>query len=514
MTAPAPGGSYWIVPGRLLAGSYPAGKNIQATVARLEALRGVGIDYFVDLTEPGERQPYEPLLPNPYDALAGRPVYYSRRPIVDHGVPRSAAQTIEILDEIDEALDAGHCVYVHCRAGIGRTGLVVGCFLARRLGDGAAALDRLEGLWHDSGRAAEYPHTPETDEQADYIRAWPDQDRPPPPPALATAEGDGESVGVLAVAERLQQRYRGVWLGLALGDAVGQPAQHRRPGTFTPIGDLIGGGPHQLPPGAWTDDTAVPLVLADGVLADAAFDAAALVARLRSWQAEGRLTATGQCLGITAATARALAQAQWSGNPYSGSHDPARDEQEPLGRAAVGTCFALPVWELAASMSIDCARLTHQAPVVLDCVRYFAALLFGALRGASRELLLRGPFEPVPGAWERQPLRPEVMAVILAASGRPAPPSASTGRAVDGLAAVLYALGAGQTFKDTVLRAANLGGEADSTAALAGLLAGAIYGAAAIPTAWHATVARRDLLEATADRLLAAAIDRPDAGVA
>ncbi len=512
MTAPAPDGSYWVVPGRLLAGSYPAGKSIQATVARLEALRAAGVDYFVDLTEPGERQPYEPLLPNPYDALAGRPVYYSRRPIVDHGVPRAVAQTVEILDEIDEALDAGHCVYVHCRAGIGRTGLVIGCFLARRLGDGAAALDRLEGLWHDSGRAADYPHTPETDEQAEYIRAWPGADRAPPPPVAAAAAGDDDPLGVLAVAERLQQRYRGVWLGLALGDAVGQPAQHRRAGTFTPIGDLLGGGPHQLPPGAWTDDTAVPLVLADGVLAAAGFDADDLVARLRTWQADGLLSATGQCLGITAATARALAQAQWSGNPYSGSHDPARDEQEPLGRAAVGACFALPDWDLAVSMSVDCARLTHQAPVVLDCVRYYAALLFGALRGAGRERLLRGPFAPVPGAWDRQPLRPEVMAVILAANGGPAPPAASTGRALDGLSAVLYALGAGQTFKDTVLRAANLGGESDSTAALAGVLAGAVYGAPAIPAAWRATVARRDLLEATADRLLAAAIERPDAG--
>jgi ADP-ribosylglycohydrolase len=507
VTVPAPGGSYWIVPGRLLAGSYPAGKSIEATVGRLEALRAAGVDYFVDLTEPGERQPYEPLLPNPYDALAGRPVYYSRRPIVDHGVPRSAGQTIEILDEIDEALDGGHCVYVHCRAGIGRTGLVVGCFLARRLGDGPAALDRLEHLWHESGRVADYPHTPETDEQADYIRRWPEADRPAAPPAAATEDPGG----VLAVAERLQQRYRGAWLGLALGDAVGQAAQHRRPGTFTPIGDLLGGGPHQLPPGAWTDDTAVPLVLADGVIAAGGVDAADLVARLRRWQADGLLSATGQCLGITAATARSLAQAQWSGNPYSGSHDPARDEQEPLGRAAVGVCFGLPDWELAAAAAVDCARLTHQAPVVLDCVRYYTALLFGALRGAGRDVLLRGPFEPVPGAWANPPLRPEVLAVIQAAIARPAPPT-SSGRALDGLAAVLYALGAGQTFKDTVLRAANLGGEADSTAALAGLLAGAVHGAAAIPASWRGTVARRDLLEATADRLLAAAIERPDAG--
>ena len=499
-----PEGTYWVLPGRLLAGSYPGGRSVAATAERLARLTAAGVDYYIDLTQVGERQPYEPLLPGPYDLGANRPVFYSRRPITDHGVPARPEQAVEILDEIDEAVAAGHCVYVHCRAGIGRTGLVVGCYLARKLGDGEAALARLAQLWQESQRDRDYPHSPETESQFEYVRHWPAVDRPRTVPP---ADVDPTDESVLDVALRLQDRYRGAWLGLALGDALGQPAQHRRPGTFTPIADLIGGGPHLLPPGAWTDDTAVPLILAEGVLAAGAVDPADLVGRLRAWQLEGHRSATGQCLGITAATARALAQAQWSGKAFAGSHDPARDEQEPLVRAAVGISFALPDWDRGVAMAVDCARLTHQAPVVLDAVRYAAALLYGALRGATRDELLAAPYSPVPGAWDRQPLRPEVLQAITGA-GRTEPPAA-TGRALDALRCALEALGAGLAFRDTVLRAANFGGEADATAALTGLWAGALYGAAALPAGWRSTLSQRDLLESTADRLLAAAIEGP-----
>ena len=510
MSTALPRSMYWIIPGRLLAGAYPAGRNIASTVGRLETLRGLGVDYYIDLTWPGELQPYEQLLPDPFAAGGGRPIHYTRRPLADHGLPKTPLQTIEILDEIEEAIGAGHCVYVHCRAGIGRTGLVVGCYLARSLGDGEAALARLDELWQSSERHRDYPHTPETEEQTDYVRVWPAHDRVIATRAIHAEPGDAPAEleeGVLAVAERLQDRYRGMLFGLALGDALGQPVLHRRAGSFTPVADLLGGGPHELPPGAWTDDTALPLLLAEGLLEHGSFDARDQLERLRRWQVGGHLSATGVCLGITAGTARALAQAQWSGNPFAGSHDPARAEQEPLARAGAAAAWALPDLSLALATAVDSARLTHQAPVVLDAMRYFTALLFGALRGEARSELLRPHYCPEPGWWERQPLKPEV-AAIAGGSWRDAVPAAG-GRAQDGLSIALWALANGQNFRDTVLRAVNLGGEADSTGALAGQLAGAVYGAAALPAGWRAALARRELLEATADRLLAAAIERP-----
>jgi protein-tyrosine phosphatase len=78
-----------------------------------------------------------------------------------------------LLSDIQAALASGRCVYVHCRAGIGRTGLVVGCFLAEEGGDGEAAITQLNRLWQQSERAKSWPNVPQTAEQADYIRQWP-----------------------------------------------------------------------------------------------------------------------------------------------------------------------------------------------------------------------------------------------------------------------------------------------------------------------------------------------------
>jgi hypothetical protein len=316
---PPPPGSYWVEPQRLLAGAYPGHVDPRYAAARVGQLIDLGVDWFLDLTCPGELPSYEPLLPGPDEPGRG-PVTYSRRPIRDHDLPRIPDQMIEILDELDEALATGHCVYVHCRAGIGRTGTVIGCHLARRLGGGAAALAALEQLWRAAGRDLDYPRTPETDAQCSYVLGWREPARPSAP-------------GTDDITDRLRDRYRGLLLGLALGDALAAPAQHRRPGTFMPLGDLVGGGPFELPRGAWTDDTAIALALAESLLANGGFAGRDFVARLARWQRTGEGSATGQCLGITATTARALAQAQWSGNPFAGSHDPARAERGPPTRS-------------------------------------------------------------------------------------------------------------------------------------------------------------------------------------
>jgi protein-tyrosine phosphatase len=100
-----------------------------------------GVDFVVDLTEKDELPAY------PRDNLEHR-----RLPIPDFGVP-SAPEMRRILDTIDEALAAGHTVYVHCRGGVGRTGTVAGCYLRRH---GLPSVGRL----------------PETDEQRGFIRAW------------------------------------------------------------------------------------------------------------------------------------------------------------------------------------------------------------------------------------------------------------------------------------------------------------------------------------------------------
>ncbi len=91
--------SYWVIPGRLLAGKYPGGKNLQELERRLGPILEAGFNAFIDLTEAGELPAYDDYLPSD--------VVHVRKPITDHGVPRDAAYMAEILAELDALLARG-----------------------------------------------------------------------------------------------------------------------------------------------------------------------------------------------------------------------------------------------------------------------------------------------------------------------------------------------------------------------------------------------------------------------
>jgi hypothetical protein len=167
--------TYWVLPGQLLAGEYPSGSSDDETRARLRQLLGAGIDFFLDLTQAGECPEYQPLLP--------RAAQHLRMAIADASVPRDAAQMHTILAHLRSALDQDRRVYVHCRAGIGRTATVIGCYLADQGLDGAAALRQLNELWQPCGRSRLWPIVPQTRAQAEFVRRWPGEGRPLESPA-------------------------------------------------------------------------------------------------------------------------------------------------------------------------------------------------------------------------------------------------------------------------------------------------------------------------------------------
>jgi ADP-ribosylglycohydrolase len=503
--------SYWVLPGRLLAGEHPAGRVPLPHGAgrnRVLGLVAAGINCFIDLTEEGECIAYQDLLP--------ASVTYLRRSIRDQQLPRRAAQMRRIQDEIASALAGGRNVYIHCRAGIGRTGTVAGCFLVEQGRDGERALSELNSLWTEQcARAATWPAIPQTLEQANYIREWTPRralsGRPPRAAALAPASDTAPeehraalefSDTELASVRGLRERFQGALQGLAVGDALAAATQFRRPGSFAAVADLLGGGPFDLPRGAWSDDTAMALCLAESLIECAAFDAPDQLARYTRWQREGYRSATGQCLGITAATARALAAAQWRGRPLPESTDPATLEAEPLSRVApvVLHYFATP--EEAVSAAADAARVTSHSPLVLDACRLLAAMLHAALRGEPRERVLA----PDPAVFGSHPLRDAVAAVVARNTGANDPPAMADGGALAVLALARWCLAGSANFRDGALRAVNQGGDSDVIGAVYGQLAGAHYGLAGIPRAWRQALAQSELIVELGDRLLQTAL--------
>ncbi|MCS6993665.1 MAG: hypothetical protein N2117_00140 [Anaerolineales bacterium] len=163
--------TYWVAPGRFLAGEYPGVPWMpERTRQRLDAFLSAGFDTFFDLTVSGETEPYEALLREQagYYAVSVR---YVRFPIGDFGLPQPAQMTA-ILDSIHAALAEGRKLYLHCYGGIGRTGTVVGCYLVRQGLTGQQALEQLAAWWRGVPKSHRYPHSPETLQQEEFVRAW------------------------------------------------------------------------------------------------------------------------------------------------------------------------------------------------------------------------------------------------------------------------------------------------------------------------------------------------------
>ena len=299
-----------------------------------------------------------------------------------------------------------------------------------------------------------------------------------------------------------RDRFRGCLLGLAAGDALGTTLEFKRPGTFQPIHDMIGGGPFELKPGQWTDDTSMALCLAASLIERGGFDAKDQMNRYLRWYRDGYLSSTGDCFDIGNTVASALSRFRNTEEPYSGTTDEMSAGNGSLMRLApVPMYFAGDAAE-AIDRSADSSRTTHGAKEAVDSCRYFAGLLVGALKGVGKETLLAPHYCPVEGLWERSPLA-ERIACIGGGSFKDRNPPAikGTGYVVQSMEAALWALHKSQDFREGALLAVNLGDDADTTGAIYGQIAGAHYGAEAIPAEWRERLTMATKIASVADNL-------------
>ena len=282
-----------------------------------------------------------------------------------------------------------------------------------------------------------------------------------------------------------RDRFRGCLLGLATGDALGTTLEFRSPGTFQPIDDMMGGGPFRLEPGQWTDDTSMALCLATSLIEMDGFDPLDQMERYLRWWRDGYLSSTGSCFDIGNTIADALSQFEATGEAYAGSVDPWSAGNGSLMRLAPVPMYFAGNPAKAIDRSGDSSKTTHGTGEAVDACRYFAGLLVGALKGVEKEDLLSARYCPVEGLWENSPLASKVEEVADGSFKHREPPVIrGTGYVVESIEAALWAFHKSQDFREGVLLAANLGDDADTTAAIYGQIAGAHYGVAAIPAEW------------------------------
>jgi ADP-ribosyl-[dinitrogen reductase] hydrolase len=307
-------------------------------------------------------------------------------------------------------------------------------------------------------------------------------------------------------------RYRGCLLGLAAGDALGTTLEFRRPGSFEPITDMVGGGPFGLKAGEWTDNTSLALCLAESLIACGGFDPVDQLERYCRWYREGHLSSNGRCFDIGITTENALRRFMLSHEPFSGPTGGRSASNGSLMRLAPVPLFSAADPARAIALSGESSRTTHGHPLAVDACRYFGGLIIGALAGVPKEVLLSERYAPVPGYWQDHPLSDEIDRVAAGSYLHRDPPEIRGGSyVVESLEAALWAFSRSSTFEEGCLLAVNLGDDADTTGAVYGQIAGAYYGEEGIPAAWRERTALREVVERMAEGLVGR-VDREDRG--
>ncbi len=408
--------------------------------------------------------------------VQARHMAWHHLPIPDVSVPcaRFEQQWQQHGEALRSLLRHGFKVLVHCKGGLGRAG-TISARLPAELGTAPAEAIAMV--------RAVRPGAIETEAQRQHVlRATPIPEKQPD-----------------TSAEAIRDRSIGALLGLAVGDALGTTLEFKARDTYPQLTDMVGGGPFGLKPGEWTDDTAMALALADSLIAQGELDERDLMERFVRWHEEGHYSCTGSCFDIGITTRQALMRFKRSGDPVAGSIDPSTAGNGSLMRLApVAIRFHRDRKSLRDAAARQ-SKTTHAAPEAVDACVAYAELLADAIEGRPASEVLSS----------RQPDWSGAIAGIMAGSwrGKPRHQIRASGYVAHSLEASLWSVGRSSSFAEAVLLAANLGEDADTTAAITGQLAGALYGVSGISAPWLDRLAWRARITGMADTLFYAALE-------
>ena len=302
-----------------------------------------------------------------------------------------------------------------------------------------------------------------------------------------------------AQASPFVDRALGCLFGLAIGDAVGTTLEFAQRDQRPPVVDMVGGGPFGLEPGQWTDDTSMALCLADSLIARDRLDPHDLMTRFVRWWRHGENSANDRCFDIGDTTRAALARFVADGNPQAGSTDPNTAGNGSIMRLAPVALRWRDNPERAIAMARAQSRTTHAAPAAVGGCAFLAEILLDAIATGDRQEVLkhRSSDDSLINPVARRSWKGKARDAIR-----------SDGYVVHTLEAALWSVDRTGSFEEAILTAANLADDADTVAAVAGQIAGGLYGMSGIPAAWRARLAWRDRIEAMGRQLLSLSSQR------
>ncbi|KAA8997685.1 ADP-ribosylglycohydrolase family protein [Affinibrenneria salicis] len=292
--------------------------------------------------------------------------------------------------------------------------------------------------------------------------------------------------------ETRTDRAKGALVGLAAADAVGTTLEFRQRDEAH-VDDMVGGGPFNLKAGEWTDDTSMALCLAETYIHARYLDLTGYRNRLVNWYRHGVNSSNGVCFDIGNATHYALEQYLSQGPEWFGNSAPSTAGNAAIIRLAPAAIFQRHSLLRTCSDAEWQGMATHGAIESRDCSRLLGMILHRLLNGSDKEEAL---------AAHMCCFNARTMLINAGEYKRKTREQiCSSGYVIDTLEAALWAVWRTDNFRDAVLLAANLADDADSVAATAGQIAGALYGYSSIPAAWRDKLVEQDRTRLMAEDL-------------
>lgn len=302
------------------------------------------------------------------------------------------------------------------------------------------------------------------------------------------------------------QRYhliRGAIFGHAIGDALGVPVEFvpRQRLQDHPVEDMAGGGSRGYPAGTWSDDSSMTFCALASLTQCNGFNGMDMMERFAKWAQDGYMTSTGRAFGIGRTTAAAICRF------LRGEHSAAYGGTSEKDNGNGSLMRILPVVlfnffckangsdEQRMETIYQASQLTHahlRSQVACGIYSFIAAELLCKPAKSSVLLGLQKSSE----FYQDHEEYPNFSRLFSAGSfSLPMEEIKSGGYVVDTLEAAVWCLMNSSTYRDCVLKAVNLGGDTDTVAAVAGGLAGILYGEAALPEAWSTQLADSKMID-------------------
>ncbi|KAE8371305.1 ADP-ribosylation/Crystallin J1 [Aspergillus bertholletiae] len=308
----------------------------------------------------------------------------------------------------------------------------------------------------------------------------------------------------------LTSRSLGAIWGVCVGDALGGPVQFMDPGSFKPITGLEFVQPFQQPAGSYSDDGSMTLALAQSIIdSQGKYNHALSIHYFVDWFATGRFSTIDHAWDVGRSTRSALQSWRKRGTDNLEKTqdviDKKLDVEQSSGNGSLMRIapIGLALWrdpEAARRVAREQSRVTHPVLGCLEACEAYTLLVCGVLRGESKEQLcsLINEYRFTQSDLAQRLSQYKTLSDWRAKS---APEMRSSGWVVDTLEVALWGVFKFDCWADGALAVANLGGDADTAAAVYGGLAGAFYGVEAIPSEWVAGMQNQGLIAEVAAKL-------------